>query len=207
MTIVFNPPSTIVSGPNRETFSPVVKPATIRTVLFIALSKSWPAHQLDVTNAFLHGNIYETVYMHQPMGFRNKNFPDYVCLLVKALYGLKQASQAWYKRFTDFVLTLGFHHSKCDASLFILHQGRHTAYLLLYVDDILLVTSSDDLRLQLMAKLASEFAMKDLGPPQFLFGHLRSATERYNVSLSTLLCHGDYCLGMDAILQSSIHSS
>ncbi|XP_022003184.1 uncharacterized mitochondrial protein AtMg00810-like [Helianthus annuus] len=65
---------------------------------------------------------------------------------------------------------MGFHHSKCDASLITLHQGRNTAFLLLYVDDILLVTSSTALRQQLLAKLASEFAMKDLGPLSYFLG-------------------------------------
>ncbi|MCI29360.1 copia protein, partial [Trifolium medium] len=73
-----------------ETFIPVVKPATIRTVLTIALSKSWPIHQLDIHNAFLHGDLHETVYMHQPLGFRDSHHPDYVCRLKKSLYGLKQ---------------------------------------------------------------------------------------------------------------------
>ena len=72
-----------------ETFSPVVKPATIRTVLSLALSKAWSINQLDVKNAFLHGKLQETVYMHQPLGYRDKTHPDYVCLLRGSLYGLK----------------------------------------------------------------------------------------------------------------------
>lgn len=71
-----------------ETFSLMVKPATIRIVLSIALSKSWCLHQLDVKNAFLHGNLNETIYMHQPLGFRDSEHPDYVCLLKKSLCGL-----------------------------------------------------------------------------------------------------------------------
>jgi len=72
-----------------ETFSPVVKPANIRTVLSIAASRHWPIRQLDVKNAFLHGNLDETVYCQQPPGFVDPSHPDYVCLLQKLLYGLK----------------------------------------------------------------------------------------------------------------------
>ncbi|MCI29040.1 copia protein, partial [Trifolium medium] len=153
-----------------ETFSPVVKSATIRTVLTIALSKSWHIHQLDVQNAFLHGDLHETVYMHQPLGFRVPRRPDYVCRLRKSLYGLKQAPRAWYQRFADFVSTIGFQHSTSDHSLFIYRRGFDLAYILLYVDDIILVTSSHDLRKSIMTLLASEFAMKDLGPLSYFLG-------------------------------------
>ncbi|XP_076908128.1 uncharacterized protein LOC143564868 [Bidens hawaiensis] len=153
-----------------DTFSPVVKPTTIRTVLTMALSNSWTIHQLDVTNAFLHGHLQETVYMHQPMGFRHRDYPDHVCRLKKSLYGLKQAPRAWYQRFTDFVIQHGFTQCKTDNSLFIYHHGHDVAYLLIYVDDIILTTSSDQLRQRLMTVLADEFAMKDLGPLSYFLG-------------------------------------
>lgn len=72
-----------------NTFSPVVKLATIRTVLSLVMSRKWSIHELDVKNAFLHGNLKEIVYMHQPPGFVNPAAPHHVCLLRKSLYGLK----------------------------------------------------------------------------------------------------------------------
>ncbi|KAJ0601018.1 putative RNA-directed DNA polymerase [Helianthus annuus] len=122
------------------------------------------------TGRHLHGNLTETVYMYQPMGFRHRDYPDHVCLLKKSLYGLKQPPRAWYQRFTDFIISIGFIQSKCDNSLFTYHHWGDIAYLLIYVDDIMLTTSSDALRVSLMSSLAAEFAMKELGPLNYFLG-------------------------------------
>ncbi|GAV81756.1 RVT_2 domain-containing protein, partial [Cephalotus follicularis] len=99
-----------------DTFSPVVKPTTIRTVLALAVSSAWPIRQLDVHNAFLHGNIFEDLYMQQPPGFIHPQFPHHVCKLRKSLYGLKQAPRAWFERLSSFLLHCGFTGSKTDSS-------------------------------------------------------------------------------------------
>lgn len=72
-----------------DTFSPVVEPTTVRTVLYLAISSGWPLRQLDVKNAFLHGSLSEDVYMRQPPGFADPDRPNHVCKLHKAIYGLK----------------------------------------------------------------------------------------------------------------------
>ena len=100
-----------------DTFSPVVRIATVRLVLSVAVSRGWCLRQLDVQNAFLHGVLEEEVYMKQPPGFEKD--PRMVCKLDKAIYGLKQAPRAWYSRLSSKLLDLGFVTSKSDTSLFI----------------------------------------------------------------------------------------
>nr|GEY12550.1 ribonuclease H-like domain-containing protein [Tanacetum cinerariifolium] len=117
-----------------ETFSLVVKPATIRSVISLVVSREWPIHHLDMKNAFLHGHLTETVHKHQPPEFIDSAHSDYVCPL------------------------------KADSSLFIFHKGPDTAYLLLYVDDIILTAFSTSLLQRIISLLHAKFAMTDLGP-------------------------------------------
>ena len=97
----------------------MVKLATIRLVLAIAVSCNWPLKQLDVSYAFLHDHLKEEVYMQQPSGYVDAAHPTYVCKLHKSLYGLKQAPMAWFERFTFHLIHLGFQASFADSSLFI----------------------------------------------------------------------------------------
>ncbi|GKF19633.1 ribonuclease H-like domain-containing protein [Tanacetum coccineum] len=108
-----------------ETFSQVVKPATIRTVLSLVVSHHWPIHQLDVKNAFINGDLSETMYMHQPPSFVDN----------------------WYP-----------------------HHGSQVAYLLIYVDDIILTASCPSLLQQIIGSLNNEFDMTNLGALNYFLG-------------------------------------
>jgi len=153
-----------------DTFSPVVKAATIRLILSIAVSNGWSLRQLDVQNAFLHGVLEEEVYMKQPPGYQDELHPNYVCKLDKALYGLKQAPRAWYHRLSMKLQTLGFKPSKGDTSLFYFKKGNLVMYILVYVDDIIVASSSPEGTRALLQDLKSEFALKDLGELHYFLG-------------------------------------
>jgi hypothetical protein len=153
-----------------ETFNTVVKPATVRMMLSMAVCRDWPIQQLDVKNAFLHGTLTETVYCSQPTGFADPAHPDLVCRLKKSLYGLQQVPRGWYSRFASFLLSLGFAEGKSDTFLFVFRRGSGTVYLLLYVDDIILTASSTELLRRTISALQQEFAMKDLGPLHHFLG-------------------------------------
>ncbi|KAK1653449.1 hypothetical protein QYE76_071254 [Lolium multiflorum] len=153
-----------------DTFSPVVKIATIRIVLSIAVSRGWSLRQLDVKNAFLHGVLEQEVYMKQPPGFEHPDTPHHVCRLDKALYGLKQAPRAWYSRLSAKLQDFGFIPSKADTSLFLYNKSGVTIFVLIYVDDIIVTSSSDRAITALLQDLNAHFAIKDLGALHFFLG-------------------------------------
>lgn len=119
-------------------------------------------------NALLDGVLEEEVYMKQPPGYQDKYYPNYVCKLDKALYGLKQAPRAWYHRLSMKLLELGFKASKGDTSLFFYRKGNLIMFILIYVDDIIVVSSLQEGVKVLLKALSSEFALKDLGELHYL---------------------------------------
>jgi len=145
-----------------ETFNPVVKPTTIQTVLSIVYFARWSIKQIDIQNAFLHGLLTRDVLFIQP----SLN----ACKLHKAIYGLKQAPQAWFSRLSGQLLKIGVHGSKFDTSLFIYSTAAVTMYLLIYVDDIIIVSSIPTAIDELLQLLCLDFVVKDLGNLHYFFG-------------------------------------
>ncbi|CAL9010999.1 unnamed protein product [Prunus brigantina] len=139
-----------------ETFSPVVRHTTVRLILGLAVQFQWKLRQLDVKNAFLHGELQEEVFMKQPQGFVDPTYPDFVYKLQKSLYGLKQAPRAWNAKFTGYLPTLGFTVSHSDPSLFIKKTSSDILILLFYVDDIILTGSNPALVNSVICDLVSQ---------------------------------------------------
>ncbi|KAE8692620.1 tir-nbs resistance protein [Hibiscus syriacus] len=105
--------------PDGSIESPVAKLTTVRVLLALAANKDWNLWQMDVKNAFLHGELDREIYMTQPMGFQSQDHPEYVCKLRKALYGLKQAPRAWYGKIAEFLTKSGYSVTPADSSLFV----------------------------------------------------------------------------------------
>jgi len=104
-----------------ETFAPVAKMGTVRTLISCAANFGWPLHQLDVKNAFLHGDLQEEVYMEISPGFSNEQTLGKVCKLKKSLYGLKQSPRAWFDRFRRAVCDMGYSQCNGDHTVFYRH--------------------------------------------------------------------------------------
>lgn len=149
----------------------MVKHSYIRVLLAIVVLYDLELEQLDVKTAFLHGELEEQIYMHQPEGFVVQEKKDHVCLLKKSLYGLKQSPRQWYKRFDSFMINHDYSRSNYDSCVYFrnLSNGSYL-YLLLYVDDMLIAANNMSEISKLKSQLNSEFEMKDLGAARKILG-------------------------------------
>ncbi|CAL2227718.1 unnamed protein product [Prunus armeniaca] len=153
----------------KETFAHVAKLITVRCLLSVAAIRNWSLHQLDVQNAFLHGDLQEEVYMQPPPGFRRQG-ERVVCRLNKSLYGLKQASRSWFHKFSHAIQEIGFHQSRADYSLFTKVCDHSFTAILLYVDDMIITGNNEDAIVCLKRFLHTKFRIKDLGPLKYFLG-------------------------------------
>lgn len=115
----------------------------VRLMLSLAVKNGWSIRQLDINNAFLQGHLSEDVYMSQPPGFIDKDHPSYVCKLKKSIHDLRQSPRVWYEELRKFLLNYGFRNSVADSSLLIIYNlNKVTIYVLVYVDDIIVMGPS-----------------------------------------------------------------
>lgn len=150
-----------------DTFSPVAKMTTVKVILAIAGTRNWFLEQLDVNNAFLHGDLHEEVYMKLPPGV-SSSIPNQVCKLQKSLYGLKQASRQWYSKLSTALLSLNYIQSAADYSLFTKAEGSYFTAILVYVDDLVLTGNHLDEIKFVKQFLDRQFKIKGLGQLRFL---------------------------------------
>ena len=152
-----------------ETFSPVVRFSSIRTLLALAIQKDMIVHQMDVVTAFLNGELDEEIYMQQPDGYQVSGKENLVCRLKKSLYGLKQAPRCWNRALREFMMQAGFVQSNADPCVFI-RLDEHTTIVAVYVDDLILITDVIEVMLEIKGLLSERFRMKDMGQLHYCLG-------------------------------------
>lgn len=142
---------------------------------------------MDVSNAFLHSELDEEIYMSLPQGYTPAPGvtlpPNPVCRLNKSIYGLKQASRTWNKTFTEVLVDAGYEQSESDTSLFIKSSPTSFIAVLVYVDDIAIASNNDGDLKALKSLLSGAFRIKDLGPMRFFLG-LEIAPSSSGISIS-----------------------
>ncbi|GJY33235.1 putative RNA-directed DNA polymerase [Tanacetum coccineum] len=148
----------------------IAKIKSIRIMLAIAAFHDYEIWQMDVKTAFLNGKLTKDVFMAQPEGFENAKYPKRVCKLQKAIYGLKQASRSWNLYFHEKVKQFGFSRSEDESCIYIKVSGSVVVFLVLYVDDILLIGNDIPTLQSVKDWLGKCFAMKDMGDATYILG-------------------------------------
>ncbi|KAK8670085.1 hypothetical protein V6N13_104846 [Hibiscus sabdariffa] len=153
-----------------ETFSPVAMIKSIRILLAVAAFHDYEIWQMDVKTAFLNGKLEEDVYMTQPEGFVTPEDARKVCKLQRSIYGLKQASRSWNLRFNEAIQEFGFIRNEDESCVYKKFSGSIVSFLILYVDDILIIGNDIPTLQSIKTWLSSCFSMKDLGEAAYILG-------------------------------------
>lgn len=153
----------------------------MKLLLSLAPKLKWSLHQLDISNAFLNGDLDEEIYMKLPLGYEKMTGesvgPNAVCKLHKSIYGLKQASRHWFLKFSTTLAQFGFKSCHGDHTIFVKGVNEVFLVVLVYVDDILIASTSDAAVVEFKEQLSSAFQLRDLGTPQFFLGIEIARTE------------------------------
>lgn len=144
-----------------ETYSPVIKLKSIRTLLAIAVEMDFEVHQMDITAAYLNGVLEEDIYMIQPEGCTEKNKEHLVCHLKKSLYGLKQSGRVWNSCLDNFLTNYGLKRSNADPCIY--NDLKRGLIIGIYVDDLLIIGKLSEVE-DFKREIKKQFAAKDLGP-------------------------------------------
>ncbi|KAL8109854.1 hypothetical protein AgCh_025812 [Apium graveolens] len=163
----------------------LAKMTTMRAILAVAAIQQWHAYQMDVTNAFLHGDLQETIYMKLPKGYTAAGsrivcmsdptkipVPPFnlVCRLIKSLYGLKQSPRNWFHKISQSLLNLPFTQLRADYSLFVKQSEQSVLLIIIYVDDLLICGNDMSQITHFQSMLSQTFHMKNLGPVSYFLG-------------------------------------
>ena len=154
-----------------ETFSPVVCFESVRSVVALGAQHKFQLHQMDVTTAFLHGELSEEVYMEQPEGYIVPGKEHMVCRLKRSIYGLKQAPRCWNYALDKRLKEMGFKQTSGDPCLYVSSDQEGDVFIIaVYIDDIILGGMSEAKMKEVKKELSQTFKMKDLGPLHHFLG-------------------------------------
>ncbi|GJZ52035.1 putative ribonuclease H-like domain-containing protein [Tanacetum coccineum] len=150
-----------------EVFAPVARIEAIRLFLAYASFKDFVVYQMDVKSAFLYGRIEEEVYVCQPLGFEDLEFPDIVYKVEKALYGLHQAPRAWYETLLTYLLDNRFQRGQIDKTLFLKRVKGDILLVQVYYDDIIFGSTRKEVCTEFEKMMHKKFQMSSMGELTF----------------------------------------
>lgn len=159
--------------------------STLRLILALSVEFNLLIHQIDVTSAYLNGELQEDIYMAQPEQFIDQKHPNKVCKLKKALYGLKQSGRNWNEKLDNILKAIGFSRCVYDTCAYTMNKNNKINIIAVYVDDMIIACSDEKMLRDIKQKIALEFDIIDKGPIDYFLGmEIERCGDRGDISIS-----------------------